>query len=92
MKSYTVNNEWRLGGVMEIQALTWYSQHRLKEARSYALRAASVYDKLGAAKEVQRCREFPRDTEEKLNAASGSGFNCEFPTILRFPVCINSPF
>jgi hypothetical protein len=39
---------------MELQAWVWYNQHRLEEARSEALRAADIYEKLGAAKDVER--------------------------------------
>jgi hypothetical protein len=39
-----------LGRTVELQAGVWYKQHRLEEARTEALRAADVYDKLGAAR------------------------------------------
>jgi tetratricopeptide (TPR) repeat protein len=48
-KSHAVNNAYYLGRAMELQARVWYKQHRLEEARSEALRAADVYEKLGAA-------------------------------------------
>jgi hypothetical protein len=34
-------------------ARVWYDQHRLEEAKSEALRAAQVYEKLGAAKKAE---------------------------------------
>jgi hypothetical protein len=34
---------------MELQAQIWYKQDRLEEARSEALRAIDIYQKLGAA-------------------------------------------
>ena len=48
-KSYTANSAYNLAYAMEAQALVWYKQHRLEEARSAALCAASVYRGLGVA-------------------------------------------
>ena len=79
-KSHTVNSAYYLGYVMEEQAQILYEQHRFEEARSEALHAADIYEKLGAAKNVESCRRFLRDIEKTLNTpvASGqSGFNCE---------------
>jgi len=42
---------------MELQARVWYNQHRLEEARSEVLRAADVFEKLGAAKDLEGCRK-----------------------------------
>ena len=81
-KSHTVNSAYNLGFAMQLQARVWYKQDRLEEARSEALRAADIYQKLGAAKDVEICRGLLRDIEKKLNTpvASGeSGFNCELP-------------
>ena len=78
-KSHTTNSAYNLGVVMEEQAWVWYRQRRLEEARSEALRAADIYDKLGAAKDAERCRESLLKIEE-LNTpgASGqSGVNCK---------------
>jgi tetratricopeptide (TPR) repeat protein len=56
-KSHTIDNAYNLGLAMELQARIWYSQHRIEEARSEALRAADVYEKLGAANNVEECRK-----------------------------------
>ena len=79
-KSHTVNSPYHLGYATEGQAWIWYHQHRLEEAESEALRAAHIYEKLGATKVVEDCRKLVRKIEIKLNArvASGqSGFDCE---------------
>ena len=57
-KSHMANSVYPLVGcVMELQARVWpYRQHRLGEAGSEALRAADVFEKPGAAKDVERCR------------------------------------
>ena len=64
-KSHTVNSTYNLGRVMEQQARIWYKQHRLEEARSEALRAADIYEKLGAAKNLDQCRGFLQQIEER---------------------------
>jgi len=65
VKSYAVGHPYYLGLAMELQAGLWYKQHRLEEARSEALRAADVYEKLGAAKDMEDCRELLRWIEEE---------------------------
>jgi tetratricopeptide (TPR) repeat protein len=79
-KSHTVNNAYSLGYAMELQADIWYRQQRLEEAWSEALRAVRVYEKLGAARDVEDCRNLLQKIEGELTAAvaSGqSGLNCE---------------
>ena len=56
-KSHTVNNIYFLGRIMKLQAEVWYRQHRLEGARSEALRAIDIFEKLGAAKDTQDCRK-----------------------------------
>lgn len=41
---------------MILQALILYQQHRFEEAMSEALRAADVYEKLGAERNPEECR------------------------------------
>ena len=93
-KSYVVNNRYNLGLAVEVQARIWYGQDRLEEAKAEALRAADIYDKLGASKDVEDCRELLQDIEKALNtpvASDQSGFNCELLGILLSPACTNSP-
>ena len=71
-KSFMGNNAYHLGRAMELQARVWRMQERLEEARSEALRAADVYEKLGAAKDVEDCRELLRWIEEKMNKPASS--------------------
>jgi tetratricopeptide (TPR) repeat protein len=72
-KPHAVNNTLNLGYAMELQARLWYEQHRLKEARSEVLRAAQVYEKLGAANDVEDCRKLLRAIEKKLDTPVASG-------------------
>ena len=63
-KSHTANSAYRLGRAVELQAGVLYDQHRLEEARSEALRAADIYERLGVAKNVERCGQLLRDIEK----------------------------
>ena len=50
---------------MKPQAELWYRQDRLEEARSEALGAAEVYDKLGATKDLKKCSGLLQQIEEE---------------------------
>ena len=79
-KSHTVNNAYLLGHATEAQAAIWHQQHRLEEARSEALRAVDLFEKLGAVRDVECCRKILRVIEEELGTPVTSGqpgFNCE---------------
>ena len=54
-KSHATNDPYQMARAMELQAKFWHKQCRFKEARAEALRAAEVYEKLGATKDMQRC-------------------------------------
>ena len=62
-KLHAINNPLYLGHATEEQAMIWYKRRRLEEARSEALCAADIFDKLGTAKDAERCREFHEDIE-----------------------------
>jgi hypothetical protein len=92
-KSHTANSVYNSSLAMLIQARVWYNQHRLEEAKSEALCAADVFEKLGAAKGVERCRELAQDIQEELDTAVSSGqseSNCELIQKMLLSVCINS--
>ena len=52
------NHTYSLGRAMEVQAELWYKQDRVEGAKSEALRAVDVYEKLGATNDLKRCRGF----------------------------------
>ena len=62
-KPHTVNDGYLLGRAIEKQAQLWYREGRLEEAKSEALDAVSAYEKLGATKYVEGCRELLRKIE-----------------------------
>ena len=72
-KSHIASNTYYLGRAMELQARVWYDQHRLEEAKSEALRAADVYEKVGATKNVEDCKGLLRDIEKGLNTPAAPG-------------------
>jgi len=79
-KSYAVNNAYSLGRLMELQAGVWYNQFRFEEAKPEALRAVEVFERLGAAQDVERCNKLLRDILQKLNdlfISDESGLNDE---------------
>ena len=84
-KSHATDNPYCLGRVMEQQAGFLYRQHRFEEARSELLRAIDVYEKVGAARNVGKIREFLREVEEEMK-------NGELPEVALLPVCIDSAF
>jgi len=59
-KSRAVNIPYNLGHAMELQAAVWCRQRRFEQVESEALRAAEVFEKLGVAQDVQRCRDLLR--------------------------------
>jgi len=91
-KSHAANSAYNLGYATEEQAWIWYKQDRLEEAKSEALRAAEIYEKLGAAKDVEDCRRLLRYIEEELNTPVSSGqseSDCEFLQMVLFLASIN---
>jgi len=71
-RSYTGHSTYNLGRVMELQAEVWYEQDRLEEARSEALRATNVYEKLGAVRDLKLCRELLQRIGEQVNGSNDS--------------------
>ena len=55
-KSHAVDNAYCLGRAMEMHAEIWYRQGRLDNARSEALHAIELYEKIGASGDRVRCR------------------------------------
>ena len=94
-RSHTANSTINLAYVMKMQANIWYAQHRFEEARSEALRAIDVYEKVGATECVERCRTLLRYIQEfeELDTAvesDQSNPNCEPMQMMLFSACIDS--
>ena len=63
-KSHAVDGAYNLGLAMELKARFWYRQHMFEEAKLEALRAVGSYEKVGATKDLERCRELLRKIDE----------------------------
>ena len=67
-KSHTADDDYNLGRGMDLQAWIWYQQRRLGDAKSEALRALEIYERVGAAKDAKDCRKLLR----RIDKAMGS--------------------
>ena len=65
-KSHTADSAYNLGYAMELQAGLWYRQRRFDEAKSEVLRAVGIYEKLGAAKDLEECMRLLRQIDEGM--------------------------
>jgi tetratricopeptide (TPR) repeat protein len=93
-KSHAVHDAYDLGCAMELQARIWDKQGRLDEARSEALCAIGVFEKLGAAKKLEGCRNFLQDIEGKtktLVTSSGLDVDGELPETVPLSTPVNFP-
>jgi hypothetical protein len=70
---------------MELQANFWYNQRMFEKAKFEASRAADVYEKLGAAQDLGRCRELLRKIDEL-------DLDGEFLETMVLPAHIDFPF
>ena len=73
-KSHAADDEYNLGHGMGMQAHIWYLQGRLEDARSEALCALKILEKLGALNEVERHKELL----QWIEGAMASGISGEF--------------
>jgi tetratricopeptide (TPR) repeat protein len=71
-KSYAVNDVYTQGRAMKLQAEVWYYQHRFEEAKSGALHALENYEKAGAARNAEFCRELLQQVEQAMKDQSTS--------------------
>jgi len=60
-----IDDQYYLACVTQLQARFWYGQSKFEEAKSEALCAADVFERFGAAKDLEDCRALLRDIEEK---------------------------
>jgi len=60
-----IDGPYYLACATQLQAKFWYGQGKFEEAKSEALRAADVFERFGAAKDLEECRALLRDIEEK---------------------------
>jgi tetratricopeptide (TPR) repeat protein len=63
-KSHAVNDAYGLGRTEERQAWYWYLLQDFKEAKSTVLHAAEVYQRVGATKDVEDCKDLLQKIED----------------------------
>ena len=94
-RQYAMGNQYFLGRVMEAQAEMWYSQGRYEAGAAEVLRAIEIYEKLGAARDLEGCRDLLRNIErafKELPAPGESDSGGEFSEINLLPTPANFPF
>ena len=72
-KSHAVNDPYNLGRAIELQARIWRREGRLEDAKAEILRAVDGFERLGAAEELEWCRDILRDIEGKMKELATSG-------------------
>ena len=81
-KSHAVDDAYMLGRAMQLQADIWSLQLRLENARSEALHALEIYEKLGASSDAEICRDLLRDVEERAEKTRSASFQGELLEII----------
>ena len=90
-KSHAVNDPYWLGLAMELQVGFWCDEHRFEEARSEALRAIGVFERLGATKDLEDCRAILQNIEEALSAEPATSLELNFNGGLLDPMLLQTP-
>jgi tetratricopeptide (TPR) repeat protein len=72
LKFHAVNDTYKLGRGMEMQAGVWYRQLRLEEAKSEVSHALEILENLGAARNVEFCRDLLQRIERAMKDRSTS--------------------
>ena len=63
-KSHAINDAYNFGYAIELQAEFWFKQKEFEKAKSEALHAIGIYEKVGATQDLERCRELLQDIEK----------------------------
>jgi len=56
-ESHAVNSPYSLASLMYLQAILWSQQDRFEQAKSEVFRAVEVFEKLGATRNLESCRD-----------------------------------
>ena len=95
-KSHAVNDAYILGCGMRLQADILLKQGIFEEAKSKVLCAVETFEKFGAARDLEVCKELLQWIEEGMNnpvATHESDSDSELlDTVLFLTLAINSPF
>ena len=69
-KPHAVDEAYKLGRTMGIQASIWYQQLRLEDAKSEALHALEIYERSGASYDARDCRVLLQKIEHAIKEQS----------------------
>ena len=83
-KTHTVDDEYGLGRLVELQARAWLRQGKLEDAMSEAFGALKIYEKLGASKDAGRLKKSLRKIERSMAG--------EYLETILAPTPFDSPF
>ena len=72
-KSHAANDPYKMGRAVELQAGVWFKQCRFEEARLEAQCARDIYEKIGAAKDVEDCIVLLQAIQKELGSPLASG-------------------
>ena len=72
-KEHALGDEYQLGRAMELQAQIWYKQKRFEDGVSEASCAIKIYEKLGAALDLNDCRDLLQNIERARKGSPTSG-------------------
>ena len=78
------NDEYFLAQATKVQALFWHIQHRFEEAKSEALHALNVFDKLGASNNAEEVRGLLRQINRDASELDDSGKLLETVPLVMF--------
>ena len=90
-KSHAANSAYKLGCATELHADVRYRQLRFEEAKSEALHAIEIYEKIGATKEEMDCKDLLLKVESAMDNRSTS-FRGELPEATAHPTSANFCF
>ena len=86
-KSHAIDDPYKLGRAMVIQANVWCLQLRLEDAKSEAEHALETYEKSGAVYDAGVCRDLLQAVERAMEIFPG-----EFLETITHPTPVNSRF
>ena len=71
-KSHVVYDAYQLGCAAKLQAIFWSKRRRFEEAKSEALCAIDLFERIGATDSTEMCRDLLRDIEEAASKLADS--------------------
>ena len=91
-KRHALHDKFYQGFAMEVEARIWYREGRHKDGVAEILRAIEVFEKLEAARDLDRCRAFLQVIERAMEESFGeSDFSGGLLEIDLLPAPVNLP-